>query len=233
MICYILCPIAILVLFQNCGKQTQSAAINNSLDEGDLIIRDDDKTDKADTPYLRRVQVNQMVANRILTANYFIDIFGPSIENTVASLIAYQAADFGSGNSIYDKVITTAADCNKTKSIYTPCNNAEPLRLTTPATIGANIRREAFRVRSCHTAVKYRTMNALQKIDPKATPSKIPAIDDKNLEKAFHLFFRARKAPSDEILDALTIVSQKKTTPLEQWKDVILSLCLSPHWQVL
>ncbi|MCC6138681.1 MAG: hypothetical protein IT287_08605 [Bdellovibrionaceae bacterium] len=231
MLCYILCPITILVLFQNCGSKPNSGSNTfSSLDTGDLIVQDDDDDDD-DLPHLRRVQVNQMVANRVLLANYFTDIFGPDIETTVAALIANQPSDFGSSNSIYDRIITTT--CGTKKSIYAPCSTADVLQLDTKANVGVNIRREAFRVRSCHTAVKNRTLIALKKIDSTATATKIPAINEANLKKAFSLFFRARRAPSSEVVDALTIVSQKEAKPLDQWKDVMLSLCLSPHWQVL
>lgn len=233
MISYILCPIAMLVLFQNCGSKNHStaSATFSSLDTGDLITPEPEPEDP-EKVYDRRVEANQMVANRILTANYFKSIFGPDIETTVATLIAYQAQDFGSAFSIYDRVITPTADCNKTKNIYTPCN-AVGMSLEALPNVGTNIRREAFRIRSCNTAVKYRILNAVQKIDSKATSAKPPEINDANLTKAFHLFYRGRPAPTEDVLDALTIASQKQTKPIDKWKDVILSICLSPHWQVL
>lgn len=233
MLCYIFCPIMVLVLFQNCGNKTHSADTIASLGTGDLITPDP-KDDPKDDEYVRRIEANQIVANRILTANYFISIFGPDIETTAAAYIANQSGDFGSGNTIYDRVISsTPAECNAKKNIYKPCSTGDALKLDTPATIGSNIRREAYRIRTCHTAVKFRTLDALKKIDATATSTKLPAINDANLTKAFHLFYRARKAPTQEVLESLTIVSENQTKPLDKWKDVILSICLSPHWQVL
>lgn len=173
-----------------------------------------------------------MVANRILTANYFKSIFSAKVETTATDLIASQASDFGSSFSIYDRVITPAADCNKTKNIYSPCNTAA-MKIDAPHNIGVNIRREAFRIRMCSTAVKSHVLEALKKIDSKATSAMPPAINDTNLTKAFHLFYRGRQKPNTQVLDSLIIVSQKATAPMDQWRDIILSICISPHWQVL
>lgn len=231
MFCYIFCPVAILVLFQNCGNQkTMSAATVASLDTGDLITPEPEPVVSEDD-YSRRVEANQMVANRILTANYFKAIFGPDIETTAAAYIAHQPDDFGSGTTIYDRVITT--DCNTKKNIYKYCSRSEPMRPAAPSNIGTNIRREAFRIRTCNVAVKYRTLDALKIMDSTTTGAKIPEINDVNLKKAFALFYRGRKAPGREVLESLTIAAGQKDKPYDQWKEVFLAICLSPHWQVL
>lgn len=165
-------------------------------------------------------------------SNIFVSIFGPNIKTTAATLIAQQPGDFGSGYSVYDRVITPAADCGKTKDIYSPCNLIA-MKLDALPNIGVNIRREAYRIRTCSAAVKTSVLTALKKFDNKATTAKPPEINDANLTKAFHLFYRGRKSPSTEVLDSLLIVSQKSSAPIDKWKDVILSICISPHWQVL
>jgi hypothetical protein len=228
---YILCPVVVLVLFQNCGKKEHSTEGIASLGSGELIIPDPEPDPEPDV-YTRKIQANQIVANRILMSNYFISIFGKEVETSVTNLIATQAGDFGSGMSIYDRVITSTTDCSKTKNIYSPCNTVA-IKLDAPPTIGANIRREAFRVRACSNSVKTNVLNALKKFDSKATTTKPPEINDANLTKAFHLFYRGRAAPNTEVLDSLLILSEKSAKPIDKWKDIILSICLSPHWQVL
>jgi hypothetical protein len=233
MLSYILCPMAVLVLFQNCGSKMTTSQVNfASLGDGDLIVPEPTEKPPVEVlEYKSNAFVNQMVANRVLTTNYFKSIFGDDFLATASSYIGRQASDFGSSFTIYDRVVTT--DCATKRNPLTLCLRGDTLDLDAQPTIGVNVRREAWRIRACHVATKLKTLNALKKIDAKTTSAKIPEINDENLEKAFHLFFRARKSPSIELLDSLTIASQRADKPIDQWKNVLLALCLSPHWQVL
>lgn len=226
--------IAVSLAYQNCGNKHMSVIDSSSLsssDTGSLIITEPEDDDETDDPLLRKVQVNQIVASRILTANFFVAIFGTKITNYVTTNIAEQPKDFGSGNTIYDRVITPT--CGTTKNIYSPCATNIPLSLPTPDTLGVNVRREAFRIRSCHYGVNNLAIDALKKISSTATTANPPSITNANLSKAFQLFYRGRRPANTEVLESLMIVSQKKSKPIEKWKDVLLTICLSPHWQVL
>lgn len=231
-VAYVLFPITTLVLFQNCGKTNMTARDVQSIatSTANLTTPTPPKPPTEET-YKRHTMASQLVASRILTANFFKSIFGPDLETTITAYIANQSSDFGSANTIYDRVVRS--DCSAKRNIYVPCAAGDALKLDTAHTVGDNIRREAYRVRTCHTGVKFRALDALKKIDAKATSAKPPPINDANLTKAFHLFFRGRAAPTNEVLESLTIVSQTSKAPIEQWKDVLLSICLSPHWQVL
>lgn len=226
--------IILFFVFQNCGKKHMSVESVDlaSLDTGLIIVEEpDDESLTTDDPIARKVQVNQVVANRILVTNYFVAVFGSKITNYVTSLIAEQPNDFGSANTIYDRVISS--NCNDVKNIYSPCATNVPLAISAPDNIGVSVRREAFRLRSCHYGVKYLAIEALKKIDSKATTAKPPAITYGNISKAFQLFYRGRRPASTEVLESLMIVSQNKSKPIDRWKDVLLTVCLSPHWQVL
>lgn len=226
--------VILFFVFQNCGKKHMSVESTDlaSLDTGIIVVEDPEEEPlTSDDPIARKVQVNQLVANRILVANYFVAIFGSKITNYVTTAIAEQPNDFGSANTIYDRVI--ASNCTTAKNIYSPCATNVPLSVSASDNIGVSVRREAFRLRSCHYGVKNLTIEALKKIDSKATNTKPPAITYGNISKAFQLFYRGRRPATTEVLESLMIVSQNKSKPLDRWKDVLLTVCLSPHWQVL
>ncbi|MCB9073571.1 MAG: hypothetical protein H6623_08110 [Bdellovibrionaceae bacterium] len=212
-------------------KKQFAAETAKSIDPADLITPSGDITPDPEPEYKTSLSVNPLVANRVLMVNYFRSIFGEGATVNANLLIGRQAMDFGSSYTVYDRVIT--ADCNKKKDSFTACAGNESMTLTAPPNLGINIRREAWRLRMCHLSVKYLPVAALRKIDPKANLENVPNINEENIKKVFSLFFRARPTPGSEILDALLITAQDGKTPLEQWQNILLSICISPHWQVL
>jgi hypothetical protein len=219
--------------FQNCAQNKYAAHVIASEDSpSQLEIPADDPVVTEPLPYAEKAQVNKMVANRVLMTNFFISIFGPQLKNLASLYMGYQASDFGSGFSIYDSIFTS--DCSKNRNPYSPCSGVV-IDFQTPPNVGLNIRREAWRLRTCHRAVAINAalLFALKKIDSHATLTSLPDINEANLDKAYQLFFRAKPLPSNELIDSLTIVSQKESDKLKKWQEVILTLCISPHWQVL
>ena len=64
----------------------------------------------------------------------------------------------------------------------------------------------------------------------KASPEKAPS--DATIEGAYELFFPGSEAP-DEVIEALGDVADQADKALESWRLVLLTLCLSPDWQLL
>lgn len=220
-------------LFQNCAQNKAQVAKSASKEvEGELDVPEEVIVDVEPPEFVEKAQVSQMVANRILTSNFFISIFGPGATNVVATNVGFHEKDFGSGFSIYETVAT--ADCAKVKNLLVPCS-VQASDPQTSSNMGLNIRREAWRLRTCHSVVGVNAnlLFALKRIQPSALLTSPPDINDDNLDKAYQLFFRAKPLPDHSLLDALTIVSQKESDPINKWRSVLLTLCLSPHWQVL
>ena len=63
-----------------------------------------------------------------------------------------------------------------------------------------------------------------------AEPSHKP--NTSNIEKAYEFFFQDEK-PSEDVVNALLNVGQKKTQIDEQWKLILMTLCISPEWQAI
>ncbi len=226
--------------FQNCARQLESSSWNSiessstSKSVEDLTL--DVVTDPhPETPnYKDQIEVEPLTTNRILTSRILLSVFGPSLENFLAYNIAWKPEDFGSGFSIYETKLSASANCDNKRLIEYPCQNIY-LEVNVPNTQALNARREAWRAHICYFAVAYNPMilHAVQQVSSQATLANLPEVNSENLSKAFRLFYRSQPIESGPILDSLQIVSQDEQTELNKWKSILLTLCLSPHWQVL
>jgi hypothetical protein len=225
--------VAIVLLFQNCGQvasnpipESGTAVLNSS----NVVVGSDVTTTNT---YVSKAQVNPLVANRVLMTNIFTSIFGPAITPVAANNMGKNSTDFGSGFSVYDRVIS--ANCAKDRDAYVLCATGDSMNFNVESNISLNIRREAWRVRTCHTAINSSTalLFALRKISSGATLTKPPSVTEENLNTAFRLFFRSKPLPDVQLLDSLAIVAAQEDNEKNKWQSVLLALCLSPHWQVL
>lgn len=152
-----------------------------------------------------------------------------------ANLIAWKPEDFGSGFSPYEiRVATNVADCKANPSFEYACLRLRAIN-DAPNSQGLNARREAWRAQACYTAVSSHPamLYAIKQVMPNASLAAAPEINEGNIMKAFQLFFRSQDLAEPEVMDAIQIVSQDESTLLNKWKSIFLTLCLSPHWQVL
>ena len=216
-------------IFQNCAPPNSGFG---NINQASLELPDDEDPvepfDKVEKP-----EVSAQNANKVLTSNILISIFGPAAKNIVTTYISNNTADFGAPNTIYDRVVKSDCATNSTPGFV--CNSSTTLSFQTSPNVGLNIRREGWRLQACHDITK-RTdtiQAAFKRINADAS-TKTPPVNSTNVNKAFSLFFIAKPAPPGAVTDSLQIVAQDASNnTLEQWKQVFLTLCLSPHWQVL
>jgi hypothetical protein len=225
--------VTVVLLFQNCGQVASNSVPESGtamLNSSNVVI---DSGVTTSGTYVSKAQVNPLVANRVLMTNIFTSIFGPAITPVAASNMGKNSTDFGSGFSIYDRVIS--ANCAKDRDAYVLCATGDSMDFNVEPNISLNIRREAWRIRTCHSAINSNTalLFALKKISSVATLTKPPSVSEENLNSAFRLFFRSKPLPDVQLLDSLAIVAAQEDNEKNKWQSVLLALCLSPHWQVL
>lgn len=216
-------------VFQNCAQPHSGFG---NMNQGSLVLPDDDDPVE---PFdkVEKSEVSAQNANRVLTSNILISVFGTPAKNIVTTYISNNTADFGSPNSIYDRVVRTDCATNGTPGVV--CNTATTLSLQTSPNVGLNIRREGWRLQACHDITK-RTdtlQSAFKKINVDASTA-TPQINSTTVNKAFSLFFTAKPTPPGALTDSLLIVGQDASgNSMAKWQQIFLTLCLSPHWQVL
>ncbi len=66
---------------------------------------------------------------------------------------------------------------------------------------------------------------------PKSMDAKFKPTPE-SIKLAYDLFYQSEE-PSKEVIDALLIVAETKTTINEQWQHIFLTLCISPGWQAI
>lgn len=227
-----------VLLFQNCAKEGSFRtpdALNFAATNGgiDVDVLDDDDTKKM-KKYKEKSEVTPLMANRVLMTNIFLSIFGNTLKSYFVYYNGWQEGDFGSGFSAYNKRVMASKDCAKKRSVEYLCINKAP-EIDIASNMGLNTRREAWRMHACQMAARNNAslLHALRKIDKKSTLAKPPALSYANVKDGFKLFFRNKPNPPVEVLDSLRIVAEEEEKPSDQWRALLLTVCLSPHWQVL
>lgn len=227
--------ILVLFVFQNCG---QGRHISGEQGEGGVEFGSQEELAEADQSNFvfqkAATEVQPIYMNRIMVYNIFKSVFGESQKDVFIEHIAHAAPDFGSGWDLYNKRRMSATECNKSRHPFYVCNNSDQKQKVADIS-GANALREGRRMSACHLGVDddQSLQHALQKIEAEATLERPPVPSSENLYRAFQLFFRGKPKPGGEVLDSFRIVHNRFIDKTEGWRQIVLGICLSPHWQAL
>lgn len=196
---------------------------------------------------------NTQVMNRHQIFSTLQFIFGPtigdvlSIESTLSSSYAW----FGGPCSVYDSVFSiSAGKVVRDLSEIRRCNST--MLMNTPAHPPMGSTRLALMDKICGRAVQ--TMgpvsHALQRADTRVNSVYLPPLDDyadgkggvvtarnHSLYLVFRLFYPTQPDPREidpGLLDSMRLFFENPAKPtLEEWQEVLYTLCISPYWQVL
>lgn len=181
------------------------------------------------------------LSNRIITASILISIFGPTAKAIVLPLIQGQIQEFGGPCDRYmtqGSGSTAIPECQLASArmgVFYPLT----AQSQAPVIPQANTGREALRTRACDQlgsddrAIAFAAKRAGSK-EPLEFPQEL------EIRKAYDLFYSGRPIPA-EVLTALTeVVSEAKKIgaplpprPIEGWRYLLNTLCLSSDWQIL
>ena len=230
-----LCLLMILG-YQNCSDSTFQAQDRDNLSSAfgtdiEIDIADDHSVHKQ---HRARAEAQALYSNRMLMYNTFIDVFGSSKKGDFIKNIAWASSEMGSGWNTYEKRLLSNSDCSKKRSALYRCDNFN-LEAKASGIVGASATREGRRMSACHLGVETDSTfeYALKRIDENSSISSPPQPNDENFQRVFELFFRGKPSPGVQFFDALNIAHRKGADNKEGWKFVLLSICLSPHWQVM
>jgi hypothetical protein len=220
-------------LYQNCSSE-EFRAVGSSNDNLGLVNVDVGK----DHPNVRRAitkaEVQPLYMNRRSVTHLYRDIFGPSINREAAIHLGWATTDVGSSWSPYQVLPIGNAICDREPTINFLCRNST-LDLRTPPNTGINAAREGRRMSVCYHGVQEEeSFNfALNRIQEGRSQTNLPDLSEANLHRLFELFFRGRPLPPTSFFDSLELLIQNSETPEKGWQNALLTVCTSPHWQVL
>ena len=178
--------------------------------------------------------MNIRCGDRYYVLSVLTKIFSPSILGTAGSINSLNTV-FGGNFDIYD----IAKDDVTKKTINTsPEGYALTAVNTTPTndSIGPlNPIRLATTIRVCEDIVKNNTfvLNAIKNTvgNQSLTTANLPYPFKQDFINAYNLFY-----PSDPISEnttnALVCVADTETSALDQWRNIFLTLCITPEWQI-
>ncbi len=231
-----LCLVLLSVLIYNgCGQDmlraNQSAVHSTATQVGELDLGDEHTTQfKASS----EASVVPLYYNRHVTYNLLRDLFGPSLQTELIRDIAWVSEDFGSAFGLYQNIHLSQSDCNNKSNPFYKCRNGS-MDMSTKPVIGVSSPREARRMSACQKGVDQDASlaHAFKRIQSSATLANPPKAELKNYQRLYQLFFRGRPLPKENLFDSFDLVVQNEADPRLAWEKLILSVCMSPHWQVM
>jgi hypothetical protein len=162
------------------------------------------------------------IAERFLVAETLTMAFGPVATGAISQYVLKQGGSFGGPCDHYGEVGKNNCGIFRSQSQL----SLTPFSLTA---------REAWRMKACETitvqdaAITYAVTTALG-----FTTDTLP--EAAHIRAAYNLFYSGRKIPA-EVSTAFQVMMQKLKedpyTKMDAWRTMLLTLCLSPGWQVL
>lgn len=185
--------------------------------------------------WLASKNVNIRFAERYYVLSVLSKVFGSGVLGTAASINSLNTV-FGGNFDVYDMV---RDDLTSNKFINTsPEGYTLTAANTTPNTdvIGPlNPIRLATTIRVCEDIAKSNTfiLNAIRNTtgDQTIIASKIPYPFKQDFINAHNLFYPTDPI-SEDTTNALLCVANAETNAIDQWRNVFLTLCITPEWQI-
>lgn len=166
------------------------------------------------------------VTTRAYVESTLNQIFGSTGDTTVESAV-YQKKEFGGACDRYAPSDTGASAYEFPRSqCYTGITIVQPSN--------SNPMRYSYTAKICESLVNNATRftYAMKQIIPAyVAGQKLADPSDASIIKAYQLFFQS-ESPSAEVVNALKGISSSSTMSDEAWKRILVTLCVSPEWQV-
>lgn len=179
--------------------------------------------------------INIRFGERYYVLSVLKKIFGSDVLQTANSINSLNNI-FGGNYDKYDlvrddlspsKIINTSPEGYKFQANYTfpnhdPIGILNPIRLATSIRICEDIaKKNNFILNAIKNATNIQTI----------TLSNIPYPLNKDFIAAYNLFYPTDPI-SEDATNALICVADTETTALNQWRNMLLALCVTPEWQI-
>ena len=211
---YILIPTLFLLSCQD-TLAPQSKPLNfrapNSVQESTVVLNYNYELQMADRAYVESVLHQVFDAKGTPAASY--------IETEI-----YRKMEFGGACDVYEasdlgptQVEFSREQCFNGITVVQPTNN-NPMRYSLTTKVCERLVKDSAR------------MTAVRKKLYTGTTWKKP--DSASIQLAWELFFPIHSA-SREVVSALEDIAKVSSSNEEAWKNIILTLCISPEWQAI
>ncbi len=226
--------VVLLTQFQNCGDGgfnslegsepiSFSEIIQSHSDEDHML--EDVNVSKVETTY------DPILLDRYYIKELLEDIFGPSTVSADSAKPYYNTAEFGAPCGLYvDHNVQNNNNWVRADAMEN-CTRVSPNYLNAQINPKPSVSRQAIMTRTCSdlTANNVTMDYALKKISEDGVPS----VNEYNLRKVFHLFYRGKPSPPKSLVDSLSVMFPDSEATRDDWRAVFFTVCASSFWQVL
>jgi hypothetical protein len=158
-----------------------------------------------------------------------IDVFGPSAEGSTYDFIVSRSSAFSGPCDFYE----SSKDGDTPQVLSHACQGFEErtpsINDISLSVIGsANVLRSGWLINACEVMTENQTRMSFAR--NKAGVSSVgPTLN--NISKAYELFYPGEVMPTElgpKLMDVANLASSQN----DKWKNVFLTICLSPAWQI-
>jgi hypothetical protein len=199
----------------------------------------DQPSQSTESTSVTKMSANLRLGGRHYQSSFLKNIFGPDVESITRVRIEKRISEFGDPCNHYE-MVGTGIDMSGDPYYVNPedpDSNCYDSTLPNPSHTMASINghsnalKEGWRLQACDqiVAVDSNVNFAIQRI---TGSSNVSTPSEANIKDAFDAFYPG-SPPSSDIISALKDVSSSVSTPLDQWRWTLLTLCIAPDWQIL
>jgi hypothetical protein len=195
---------------------------------GNLVF--DDSTAEKNYRAISSVELDYDVVPYVVDRGYvestLTQVFGSTGDATLETGI-YQKKEFGGACDRYAASDTGSAayefpraQCYTGITVFQPANS--------------NPMRYSYTTKMCETLVNTaaRFNYVMKKVYPSwVTSQALSAPDQASITKLYQQFYQD-EVPSNEVISAFMSMSSEASSTNEAWKQILITLCVSPEWQV-
>lgn len=217
--------------FMNCAPMKSPGQAEQVSLSSTNIAPDEDHEQTKTANKVTTFQAN--LADRYYISSVFEDVFGDSYDSVTENSVGTDALNFGSACSLYENYRQFSAVKGKWLAVdpRAACSFSSQAYVSVKPSTGAIVSRQGEISHACSdlTTNKKAMAHAMKKI----SAVEIPELTNANLTTAFELFYRNHPAPSQGLLDSLKVMAPQTGPTLETWRQIVFTVCISSHWQVL
>lgn len=215
-----ICGALMAACFQNCSPLKVTEDLSSELGQLQSVET------RTQTTYM------PVLADRYYLRSLFESVFGPTTATVDSAKIFFNTQVNGSPCSIYENHAARGNDgVLRPVDPMQACSINAPARLVAQVNPRGTVSREALMARACSDLSNNNQTFAYALAQVSSEP--LPQATDENIIQAFQLFYRIHPEPTPQLLTALKGVLQEGGLSIDNWKSLIYTICVSPHWQVL
>lgn len=196
------------------------------LTESEVEFQDNRKPASEESSTLEASSRLVRLGDRYYVQAIFKNAFGPNYDqgNIVYNSVMRQPSSFGGQCDMYERARNGTTIENRESECFDPNWN-------TPQVIPSTPLREGWRIKVCEYVLKSNTTSVNYAFNKAGINANTDTMSDAKMQELFKLFYPSKRAPAS-LSNAFKESEAQFSTKRSMWEAALLSLCVSPDWQI-